>query len=105
MGKKIEALRKLLGMLKASEEEIHFGSLCIKYRELAATGLCTFIHRAKGCNLISYEEHKRLEKIIRDNVVSNPYSRRYYFEPGKLAPRIEYVEDLIKKYQKEKQNA
>lgn len=62
------------------------------------TGLCRINTEMLAAKLITFQEYKRIKQIIREHPTKFFLEKKndwYYFKPGELAPRKEYLRNLI----------
>jgi hypothetical protein len=62
------------------------------------SGLCSFCTELYFDDIINGEEENMVIWYIRENVPNDPHARKggYYFLPGEIQPRIEYLKHHIK---------
>lgn len=62
-------------------------------------GLCYVISHLSQIKIIDFDEYERIEEIIYDNPTERFLYDIYFFPPGEIEPRKEYLKQLIKKYE------
>jgi len=59
-------------------------------------GMCILAVKLLGEQIITNDEYNCLLKHIKSNPPKNRYDNSYFFEPGQIQPRIEWLEKHIK---------
>lgn len=83
--------KELLELLLSNLEEV--------MKKEKATGVCYVIYSLYRDNKIGYFEGDRLTYIIQENPTKYYEKNCWLFPPFEIAPRIEYLKQLIKKYE------
>ena len=71
--------------------------LMLKHKELFFFGLCSWAELLFINDLITEAEYRLLRQYINENKPDKTFDWIYYFEPYKIAPRIEWIEQQIEK--------
>ena len=70
--------------------------LMLKHQERFETGLCLWVRMLFWLSLIKNDERKLLLDYIKENKPENA-GYLFYWEEGEIAPRIEWINQEIKK--------
>ena len=71
--------------------------LMLEHQELFHAGLCRWALYLHRNYLITEVEYLLLNQYIKENKPEEIFDSIYYFEPCKIAPRIEWIEKQIDK--------
>ena len=92
----ISRLKYRFGIRRTEKELIE---IMLDNEDLFVTGLCKWLHQIYFYELISFTEYEMLLFIFADN---RPYTEigigYYWWQSGNIEPRIDFLNDLIKKY-------
>ena len=72
--------------------------------DIQVFGLCWAIKKIFDKNVISEDEYYHLDDIINNNCPNGLEGSGYWWRSGATAPRIEFLKQLIKKYEIQCQN-
>ena len=70
--------------------------LMLRHKGLFHAGLCSWALYLYDDDLITRAEYRLLRQYINENKPENA-GRTYYWEKGKIAPRIEWINQQIEK--------